>query len=122
MRGAHVLSHPAGCGDYAGVYFVKVGDHVKVGSANDVVRRRRALETSIPPPALAEPLGWIPVATTERNNHGAEEWRVQQSLAPIHARGEWYQDCEALRKFIAKYAKPWPTDAFWDMVNPARGE
>jgi hypothetical protein len=100
------VSHPP----REGVYFVRWGNFVKVGTAADVELRRRAIEGSIPTGEV-EGLGFIHfrsggmLRTMSRWYH---EGRIHDALRSEHERGEWFRDSPALRRFIAKYAKPWP--------------
>jgi hypothetical protein len=95
--------------EYCGVYFVRWGEYVKIGTAHNVVTRRRAIEVSFPFGDV-EPLGWIQADSTELagNRFGLERlWH--KAAGRLHVRGEWFRDCPELRALITKYAKPWPT-------------
>lgn len=85
-----------------GVYFIQWRAYVKVGCAWDVVKRRRALECSFPEGDMVA-LGWIP-----KRNYGRHEWQIHEALAAYRVRGEWFRDCSAVRRFIERYARPWP--------------
>jgi hypothetical protein len=100
----------------AGVYFVKWGDFIKVGQAENVVTRRRALECSLPHGAV-EPLGWI---SCPHNSSGHRDWsreytegRFHRALRRFRARGEWFHDVPPVRRLLAKYMQPWPDWKPW---------
>lgn len=97
--------------EYIGVYFVRWGAFIKIGTAHDVVARRQALETSLPEGDV-EPLGWIhiPYLRWRRSNQDRykHEARIHETLSAYRVRGEWFRDCETVRRFIDRYCYPWP--------------
>lgn len=88
-----------------GAYFVRWGNFVKIGSADNVVKRRRALEVSVPEGEMV-PLGWIPsVYPIQPSDVEADAHRALQAH---RVRGEWFTHGDAVRAYIAKYAQMWP--------------
>lgn len=77
---------------------------MKIGAAQDVVSRLRALVCSIPE-GECEPLAWIETPL-DRYRHEAA---IHHALRMHRGRGEWFKDCQDVRRFIARYGKPWPT-------------
>lgn len=96
-----------------GVYFIRWGRYVKVGSAGDIGSRVRTIMLSIPEGEV-EILGYIggPFGWDVRAKHcrGSHEGAIHQALRSVHVRGEWFHDTPAIRQFIEKYSRPWPAD------------
>jgi hypothetical protein len=91
---------------FPGVYFIQWGKYIKVGCSDNVFWRRRALELSIPEGDVVG-LGWIRVQTSSHRQPATEEYKIHQALAAYRVRGEWFRDCLPVRRFIARYARPW---------------
>lgn len=88
----------------SGVYFVRWETFIKIGSAYNVVSRRRAIEDGIPQGSVV-PIAWIPC---QKGSHGYQEVKVHDVLAAYRIRGEWFTDCDAVRRFIDRHTMPWP--------------
>ena len=84
-----------------GIYFIKCGDSIKIGLARDVSSRARSFNGM---PQAIIPLGFIRVDGDLRER----ESEIHRLFAHIRQRGEWFQDCDELRRFIATETKPWP--------------
>lgn len=84
-----------------GIYFIKCGDHIKIGLSRDVRARVRSFEGM---PHLVVPLGFIRVDGDLRER----EAEIHKRFAHIRQGGEWFQDCDELRAFIAAETRPWP--------------
>lgn len=103
------LNNQGAMQEYTGVYFVKWGDYIKVGTAFNVVTRRRSLQSGLPSGEVVG-LGWIRNGYLHpRMQRFAQEGSIHRQLAKYHARGEWFQNCDAVRAFISRVAEPWPT-------------
>lgn len=77
------------------VYFIRCGQHVKIGTTTQGARRRFA---SMQLPPSAELVAVIP-------NFGVEEEHaLHQMFAEQHARGEWFTSCPELEEVIAAHA------------------
>lgn len=73
------------------IYFAQAGEFVKIGTAKDVAKRIRELQTGCP--FRVSLLQVIPGgAKTERLIHSR--------LSHLHVRGEWYTDTPELRQTI----------------------
>jgi hypothetical protein len=92
-----------GVDQFDGVYFVRWGRFIKIGTAYDVVKRARALHGSFPV-GTVKPLAWIP----RRFTRYTKEHDLHVELAPYCARGEWFHDCPEVRAVIARDGQRWP--------------
>jgi excisionase family DNA binding protein len=93
----------------SGVYFVLWQGHIKIGSAEHVEQRRRSLESGYPFGDVV-PLGWIPVPYTDHVDPSRHERKIHRALGAYRGRGEWFHDRPPVRRFIGRYAKPWPVE------------
>lgn len=86
-----------------GVYFVQIGEYIKIGHSQDVVTRWRAPTDT---PYAPVPLGFIPVGP---NGHcSAAEDELHRRFKVYRGRGEWFRDNDELRAYIREHAQPWP--------------
>lgn len=108
--------------DFPGVYFAQWETFIKIGSSGHVVQRVNNLHFGIPIGKVV-PLAWIPVFWNPRSDvqSGDHEGRIHELLAPHRVRGEWFEDCPTVRRFIDRYGYPWPTTVKGLKVN-VRGE
>lgn len=88
-----------------GVYFVRSGDFIKIGVAENVVRRVQSAALAWNPHPV-EVLGWI----HEPDCEAAQmlERRLHQRFKAHHHRLEWFRADSELVDFINSAAKPFP--------------
>lgn len=72
-------------------YFVRAGDAIKIGSANDFKSRLRALQTAREAPL--EVLAVVP-------SSAADEFQTHQRFAHLRLKGEWFKAAPELLSFI----------------------
>lgn len=75
------------------VYFLKCGDKIKIGKAEDVRKRMAGIQTSSPD--IVECLG----VTT---GGVREERRLHKKFSHLRHHGEWFVDATEIREFINK--------------------
>jgi hypothetical protein len=74
------------------VYAIRSGVHLKIGFANDLQQRINDLQVSSP--HEIELIGSV-------TGYREHERRIQMQFAPYRVRGEWFRDCDAIRRFFA---------------------
>lgn len=89
---------------WQGVYFVRVHEFIKIGSAADV-RARWAYCTDNP--YEIELLAYLPVKG-EWKAARAREAELHRQFGAYRHRGEWFRIHDALEQFIQEHAQPWP--------------
>lgn len=82
-----------------GVYFVRCGEFVKIGSASNVRKRTQNLSEGIP--FTLEPLGWV--RAVDRDTAYALERALHKKFAAQRYHFEWFRYCPAIRAFIATH-------------------
>lgn len=87
----------------AGVYFVRMGDFVKIGISQDVLSRIDAFATGAPTKLAL--LGIIPNATR------AEEWALHQRFGAHHSNGEWFRATAELLEEASRWGEHVPHPA-----------
>lgn len=80
-----------------GIYFARVGEHVKIGVATSIRNRLATLQTSSPQPI--ELVGVMP--GTQK-----DETRLHKQWAAAHVSGEWFLLTPDLVTFIRKLERP----------------
>lgn len=80
------------------VYFVHVGDYVKIGKACDVRQRLEELQTAHP-----EPLRLVAYIKSDRPR--SAEAVILREYEQYRARGEWFRLSFRIRKLIRHHAK-----------------
>jgi hypothetical protein len=99
------MPHPKPLERYPGVYFVRWGAYVKIGRADDVVSRRRALEYGIPEGSVVA-LAWIPYSSV--THPGRLEGDLHERFAGHRVRGEWFRYTDEIRDFLKQSGHRWP--------------
>lgn len=109
----HYATHPAGkvagfeAGDIRqGVYFVQIGEFVKIGVARDV-RIRWLSPTDTPHEPIRRGFTHVP---GDYEAAKALERTLHRRFAPTRHRGEWFRIHDALEAHIQEHAEPWPTN------------
>jgi len=74
------------------VYAIRSGRHLKIGFARNLEQRLNALQVSSP--REIELIGSV-------TGYPQHERTIQGRFAEYHVRGEWFKDCEAIRRFFA---------------------
>jgi hypothetical protein len=75
------------------VYFIKAGEHIKIGFTTKPDMRLKGLATGSA--VLMEVLAMIPAKQVE-------ERRAHAAVSAHRVRGEWFHDCEDVRALMAK--------------------
>jgi hypothetical protein len=98
----------------AGVYFLRMGDFVKIGVSRDVLSRVERFATGAPAPLAI--LGVIPDAGR------ADEQDLHARFATHHANGEWFHARDELLAEAARWAAHVPTlpPRMRETIAPAR--
>jgi hypothetical protein len=77
------------------VYFIKAGDHIKIGFTTKPDMRLKGLATGSASEIVV--LAMIPARQ-------AEERKAHAALADHRVRGEWFTDCEPVRSYMSRLA------------------
>ena len=83
-------------GMWLSIYFVKCGEHVKVGIATHVGKRISSLQT-----ATAQPIELL--AAVKGTPH--DERALHKRLSEHRVKGEWFKDCDAVRSAMAQFVE-----------------
>lgn len=75
----------------SGLYFLKLGDHVKIGYGRDIMTRARTIQAQ--GPIAAELIGWLECGP-------AKERELHQRFKHLHERNEWFRLNDELWDFI----------------------
>ena len=78
------------------IYFVKCGEHIKIGVAAHVGKRVGTLQGG-----SAQPMELI--AAVKGSTH--DERALHKRLSAFRARGEWFRDCEEVRSVMAGFVE-----------------
>ena len=84
----------------SGVYFIKVGDAVKIGSTVDLIRRFAMYPTYSPEPC--ELIGFLPATHDKRKRE--RQWLRKWAHSNIH--GEWFRLTPELAREIREAQQP----------------
>jgi len=74
------------------VYANRSGRHLKIGFAQDVQERMTALQ--VLSPRKVELVGSV-------TGYREHERKIQRRFAEYHVRGEWFRDCDPIRRFFS---------------------